>query len=188
MQGTFDETYGYYTSGVAIWLTAVDDLTGVADIFYELDGVQYTYTGPFMITGDGLHTLCYWAVDNEGNTEAKRCIPPFKIDESGPSVTITIADGPGLYLFGNKLLDSEKYIFLFGGVDVKASVSIDGAPLQTVEFYMNDELFGEDTSSPFQLRCTLKNQGSATFKVIAKDVLGQTATAQQVVDTYIKLL
>jgi hypothetical protein len=188
MQGTFDETYGYYTSEVAVWLEATDDITGVAAIYYELDGTQYTYTGPFIIDGDGTHTLCYWSVDNEGNVEAKQCVQPFKIDESGPSVTISIADGPGIYLFGNKLLDSDKYIFLFGGVDVKATVSIDGAPLKTVEFYMNDQLFGEDTASPFGLKCTLKNQGSATFKVIAKDVLDASDSDQIVVDTYIKLL
>ena len=188
MEGDFDEVYGYYTSGVAVWLSATDDVTGVAATYYELDGTQYTYTGPFMIEGDGEHTLCYWSVDNEDNVETKHCITPFKIDESGPSVEISIADGPGIYLFGNKLMSSEKYIFLFGGVDVKATVSIDGAPLQTVEFYMNDELFGEDTSSPYQLKCTLKNQGSATFKVIAKDVLGGSGSASITVDTYIKLL
>ena len=68
-----------------------------------------------------------------------------------------------------------------------ATASADGAPLKTVEFYINDVLFAEDTTSPFSAMCREKNTGAATFKVIAEDVLGETATATQVVDTYIKL-
>lgn len=187
MQGTFDELYRYYTSEVAITLTATDDISGVAATYYELDGTQYTYDRPFIIDGDGEHTLCYWSVDNEGNVETKKCIAPFMIDESGPSVTISVADGPGIYIMGNKLLDSDKYVFLFGGVDLSASVSIDGAPLKTVEFYMNDILLGEDTAAPYNIRCTEKNSGAATFKVIAKDVLGESDEDSQAVDTYLKL-
>jgi hypothetical protein len=189
ISGTFDETYAYFTSAVTVTLDATDDVTGVAATYYEIDGGAATeYTGPFQVTGDGEHEVCYWSVDNEDNVEEKKCAPKFKIDATGPSIEISIADGPGIYLFGNKLMSSEKYIFLFGGVDVKATVSVNGAPLKTVEFYMGDELFGEDTSSPFGLKCTLKNQGAATFKVIAIDVLGKTASASQTVDTYIKLL
>ena len=108
------------------------------------------------------------------------------IDQSGPSITITGPE-PGIYLMGNKILNSDKYIFLFGGVTVSASVSVDDAPLQTVEFYMNNELFAEDTSAPYTMTCTLKNSGSATFKVVAKDVLGETDQDELTVDTYLKI-
>ena len=188
MQGTFDETYGYYTSEVAVWLTAVDDIVGVAATYYELDGTQYTYTGPFIIDGDGEHTLCYWSVDNEGNVEAKKCVPPFKIDQSGPTgVGISILDGPGIYILGFKIPIGDNYIVLFQGVDVTATASVSGAPLKSVEFYMNDQLFSEDTEAPFKATCCMKNQGAATFKVVAKDVLGKSSSASQSVQTYIKL-
>jgi hypothetical protein len=186
LSGTFDDVYDYYTSEVAVQLTASDDVSGVAAIYYELDGTQYTYTRPFVIEGDGEHTLCYWAVDNEGNTEAKKCVAPFRIDESGPSITITGPE-PGIYLFGNKLLDSDKYIFLFGGFEVTASVDVDGAPLATVEFYFNDVLVGEDTTAPFQMAISQKNTGGATIKVVAIDVLGEDDDATLEIDTYLKL-
>jgi hypothetical protein len=186
MSGTYDEDYCYYTSAVSVTITAADDVSGIAAIYYELDGTQQTYTGPFTVSGNGDHTLCYWAVDNEGNVEVKKCVAPFRIDTAGPTVSINIE--PGIYLFGNKLLSSEKYIFLFGGVPMTATASASGAPLKTVEFYINDVLFAEDTTSPFAAMCREKNTGGATFKVIAEDVLGQTATATQVVDTYIKIL
>jgi hypothetical protein len=189
MQGTFDETYGYYTSEVAVWLTATDDIVGVAATYYELDGTQYTYTGPFIVDGDGEHTLCYWSVDNEGNTETKKCVPPFKIDQSGPTgVGISILDGPGIYIFGFKIPIGDNYIILFQNVDVTATASTSGAPLKTVEFYCNDQLFSEDTEAPFKATCSLKNQGAATFKVTAKDVLGKTSSASQSVQTWINLI
>jgi hypothetical protein len=186
MEGTFDETYHYYTSDVAIYLDATDDVTGVAATYYILDGVEYEYQRPFVIEDDGEHTLCFYSVDNEDNVEIQQCVVPFRIDQSGPDVTITGPE-PGIYLMGNKVLNSDKYIFLFGGVTISASVSVDDAPLSSVEFYMNDELFGEDTSAPFSLKCTLKNSGAATFKVIARDVLGESDQDELTVDTYLKL-
>jgi hypothetical protein len=186
MSGTYDEDYCYYTSAVNVEITAADDVSGIAAIYYILDGVEQEYTGPFSVSGNGDHTLCYYAVDNEGNVEDEKCVAPFRIDTAGPSVSINIE--PGIYIFGNKLLSSEKYIFIFGGVPMTATASADGAPLKTVEFYINDVLFAEDTTSPFAAMCREKNSGGATFKVIAEDVLGQTATASQVVDTYIKIL
>jgi len=186
MSGTFNEDYAYYTSGVTVTITAADDVSGIAAIYYELDGTQHTYDGEFTVSGNGDHTLCYWAVDNEGNVEIKKCVAPFRIDTAGPSVSINIE--PGIYILGNKLLSSESYIFIFGGVPMTATASTDGAPLKTVQFYINDVLFAEDTTSPFAAMCREKNTGAATFKVIAEDVLGQTSSATQVVDTYIKLL
>jgi hypothetical protein len=186
MQGTFDETYHYYTSEVGVTLSATDDVTGVAATYYILDGVEHEYTRPFVIEEDGEHSLCFYSVDYEGNVEEQKCVENFYIDQTGPSVSITGPE-PGIYLFGNKILNSDKYIFLFGGVTVSASVSVDDAPLATVEFYMNDVLFAEDTSSPYQMTCTMKNTGSATFKVIAKDVLGESDQDSLTVDTYLKI-
>jgi hypothetical protein len=186
LSGTFDAVYHYYTSEVAVQLSAVDDVSGVAAIYYELDGTQYTYNRPFVIEGDGEHTLCYWAVDNEGNVEAKQCVAPFMIDETGPNVQITGPE-PGIYLFGNHLLDSDKYIFLFGGFEVTASVDVDNAPLATVEFYFNDVLVGEDTTAPFNMAISQKNTGGATIKVVAIDVLGESDQATLEIDTYLKL-
>jgi hypothetical protein len=186
LSGTFDDVYDYYTSEVAVQLTAVDDVSGVAAIYYELDGTQYTYNRPFVIEGDGEHTLCYWAVDNEGNVETKKCVAPFRIDETGPSVEIT-GPAPGIYLMGNKLLDSDKYVFLFGGFEVTATVDVDEAPLATVEFYFNDVLVGEDTTAPFKLRIAEKNSGGCTIKVVAIDVLGEDDEDTLEIDTYIKI-
>jgi hypothetical protein len=190
--GDIDPVYFYYTDGVAVYLTATDDVTGVKETWYELDGGPATeYLGPFMVEDDGTHQVCFWSVDNVNNVETKKCSIEFKIDQTGPSVTIT-APGDGLYLMGNLVLDMPflegKSIHLFGGVQVDATVTISGAPLKVVEFYMNDVLFAQDVTAPFGAFCTEKNQGPATFKVKAIDVLDNSAEATKSVTNYIKIL
>jgi hypothetical protein len=188
IQGDFDPLYMWYTEEVAVFLEATDDVTGVKATYYEVDGgTTQTYTGPFLVTGDGIHQVCYWSVDNEDNVETKKCTAEFRIDATGPSVEIT-GPTPGLYLCDSKLLDASKIIALFCGITVTATASADDVPLKTVQFFMGDTLFAEDTTAPFSAKCTLKNSGGATFKVKAIDLLDRSAEDTLTVDTYIKLL
>lgn len=61
----------YYQPQVQVTLTATDNLSGVAAIYYQIDaGRRQTYTGSFVITAPGPHTLGYYSVDNAGNVEA----------------------------------------------------------------------------------------------------------------------
>ena len=190
MSGTFDETYHYYTSSVKMKLTATDDITGVAHTYYKLDGVTSEYTGLVTINTDGEHTFCYWSVDNEGNVEAEKCVAPFFIDLTGPSVTITGPATGYLYLFGNQLLPlkSGKTIFLFGGIPVTATATADEAPIQVVRFYLDDVLLAEDTTAPYGATLSAKHSGPAVIKVTAVDVLGHEASATLNIDNYFKLI
>ena len=189
MSGTFDETYHYYTSPVKMKLTATDDITGVAHTYYKLDGVQNEYTGLITINTDGTHTFSYWSVDNEGNVEAEKSVPSFRIDLTGPTVTIT---GPtaGLYLFGSQILplSSGKIIFLFGGIPVTATATSTEAPIQVVRFYLDDVLLAEDSTAPYAATLSAKHSGAAVIKVTARDVLGHEGSATLNIDTYIKLI
>jgi hypothetical protein len=188
MSGTFDETYHYYTSAVKMKLTATDDITGVAHTYYKLDGVTSEYTGLVTINTDGDHTFCYWSVDNEGNVEAEKSVPSFRIDLTGPTVTIT---GPtaGLYLFGSQILplSSGKIIFLFGGIPVTATATSTEAPIQVVRFFLDDVLLAEDSTAPYAATLSAKHSGAAVIKVTAVDVLGHEGSATLNIDTYMKL-
>jgi len=80
----------YHSSPTTVTLSASDDLSGVEDIFYSLDdGPTQTYTEPFPVTGDGSHTVVYWATDVVGN-ESAHITETFLIDEAGPEVTIAL--------------------------------------------------------------------------------------------------
>ena len=75
---------------VTVDLTASDTYSGVASIWYCLDGgawTQVAYPGPggvpVTVTGDGSHTICYYAVDNAGNVESGYRICNTTIDSTG---------------------------------------------------------------------------------------------------------
>jgi hypothetical protein len=189
MTGTWDETCHWYTSCVKIKLTATDDISGVAATYYELDGVQYTYTGLVTICADGTHTFCYWSVDNEGNVEEKICLPEFRIDQTGPTVSITGPATGYLYIFGKQImpLKSGKTIFLFNGIPVTATATAVDNPVDVVQFYLDGTLMAEDSTAPYSATLSAKHSGPATITVTAIDSLGRTASATLNIDRYFKL-
>ena len=83
-----------------VTLTATDPDSGVNCIWYSLDGghwiqVSYPNSGgvPVSVAGAGDHTLCYYAVDNAGNSQAGYNVA---------TVTVAAADGkPGSQLAGH---------------------------------------------------------------------------------------
>lgn len=80
-------TNGWFRSPVQISLSATDNLIGVMGSFYRIDsGVVQTYTGPFIFSTPGQHTVQYWSVDNLNNQEVMHAVV-IKIDTVAPSVT-----------------------------------------------------------------------------------------------------
>ncbi|HEX7333238.1 MAG TPA: PQQ-binding-like beta-propeller repeat protein [Pyrinomonadaceae bacterium] len=62
---------GYYKGPVQFTMTASDNLSGVANIFYRVNGgVPQAYSSPFTIGVDGNHSVEYWSVDVAGNVSA----------------------------------------------------------------------------------------------------------------------
>ena len=57
-------------------LSAEDAHTWVSAIRYSIDGgAESTYTAPFTVTGEGEHSIAYFAIDAAGNAEAPRPSP-----------------------------------------------------------------------------------------------------------------
>ena len=62
---------------VTVTLDAVDGLTAVSALTYDLDGQgEAPYEGPVSASSDGTHTLTYRATDALGNQTAARQRPP----------------------------------------------------------------------------------------------------------------
>jgi hypothetical protein len=61
---------GLLTGTVTVTLAPTDATSGVASTFYEIDGGPLTtYTGPFTVSGVGVHVVTYSSTDVAGNTE-----------------------------------------------------------------------------------------------------------------------
>lgn len=85
---------GWYTSSVYILLGALDQLSGIQNTFYQLDGgPTQTYVAPFSISSDGSHTINYWSVDSAGNIEAQQSIA-VNIDKTAPATVASISGAP----------------------------------------------------------------------------------------------
>ena len=82
-------TNNWYRSAVQFSLSASDNVSGVQNTSYRIDGSAIqTYAGPFVLSTMGQHTVNYWSVDNAGNTEATHSLA-INIDTVAPLVTAT---------------------------------------------------------------------------------------------------
>jgi hypothetical protein len=114
-----------YVSNVTVTLTATDNGSGVDHTTYKLDtGVWATYSAPFNVTEDGNHTVLFYSVDRNGNTEQQHT-STFTIQHH-PLITLTIKGGKGVsVLIENKgLLPLNKvpwHINLSGGIILKGT-------------------------------------------------------------------
>jgi hypothetical protein len=93
-------TNGYCTGSTAnVVLTATDNLSGVKEIHYLIDGgTEQVATGSnttvsVPLSGSGAGTVKYWAVDNAGNVETANSVA-LKWDNIAPTVTHTLSPRP----------------------------------------------------------------------------------------------
>jgi large repetitive protein len=81
----------FFRSPVQVTLTPADDLSGVASVYYRIDGgATNTYTGTFVVSGDGIHSVEYWSTDVAGNSGASSSIT-VKIDMTGPVTQVSLS-------------------------------------------------------------------------------------------------
>jgi hypothetical protein len=152
---------GWYTEDVTVTITANDGTedwqSGVADIFYKIDGgTTMTYSDPFVISSDGEHTVTYWAVDNAGNKESDNTID-VDIDTTGPTIDLTWEAGSAT----NEVIFTATCSDTLSGMDM-------------VEFYINDVLQTTVTTSPYTWTMVHGPGTKYTVKAIAYDMAGNT--------------
>jgi len=133
---------GWYVTSVEVTLSATDTTSGVDETRYKLnDGSWTTYTAPFTITDDE-YTLEFYSVDYAGNEETVKSVN-FKIDQTAPTIDLTV-EKTGLV----------KWL-------LTATVSDETSGVAKVEFYLDDELLGEVTESPYEWEVSEKGTAYA---------------------------
>ena len=99
---------GWSDSFVTVSLAAADNVGGssVATTYFSVDsGFAQIYSIPFMLSGDGSHTVSYWSTDAAGNGESHKTLT-VKIDTTTPTANIvspahgaTVADATPQLVF-----------------------------------------------------------------------------------------
>ncbi len=79
----------WYLSPAQVYLNGSDSASGVANIYYTIDGgAIQTTTGTINISTGGVHVVNYWSVDRAGNTEAQKSVT-VRVDSAAPTTQIT---------------------------------------------------------------------------------------------------
>jgi len=121
----------WFTGPVSVTLNASDNLSGVAGIFYRIDGGStQTYTSAFSISSDGVHNLEFWSVDVAGNTETQQS-RIVKIDSTAPVTQASVSGTAGT----NNWYRSSVQVSLSASDNVSGvqntSYRVDGGAIQT---------------------------------------------------------
>jgi hypothetical protein len=164
----------WYVSNVVITLTATDPWppvkdgpkppSGVAHTYYKLHAedlwTEY-YGGPVIVPYDGNYELFYYSVDNAGNSEQTKGPFAFKIDNTAPSIDLTVVP-----------LNCLKTKWL-----LNATVADATSGVAKVEFYIDDVFLGNATAFPYTM---IYHGTGKDADAIAYDNAGNSAMTVQV--------
>ncbi len=175
---------GWYTTNVAVNLSASDNCAGIDSIEYSTDGGQtwQPYTGAFNINNEGTTTVLYRSEDKAGNTETNNSIT-VKIDKTAP--TFTLSATPSRIFPPNGQMVN---------VSINGEATDSSSGLADVTYVVTDE-YGTQLSIPIRtlsgnsltwvdsLAVEARREGNdrdgRLYKVVAtvRDVAGNTTTS-----------
>ncbi len=117
----------WYISDITIILTATDNTSGINRTYYHIDDENWSiYTTPILITSDDSHNLSYYSVDTAGNTQQIQDQFVFKIDQTTPTINLTLT--------AQNLLKTKWLL--------TATVSDETSGIHKVDFYIDDLIQG----------------------------------------------
>jgi hypothetical protein len=124
----------WYTGDVNLTLSATDCGSGVNEVHYVLDGGGEAITPgtsvTIDITTDGVHTLSYWSVDQDGNIELANEVT-IHIDRTPPDISITSPGDGATYFLGEVVLADYAVADVTSGVATVTATVDDGNPIDT---------------------------------------------------------
>jgi hypothetical protein len=147
-------TNGWFKDPVTVTLIAtdIDGPSDIASTSYSLDsGPMTTYTTPFIVSGDGPHTITFGSIDKAGNAESPLQSQIIDIDATPPVISCN-ANPNTLWPPNGKL----NVVTVTGSMaDVTSAIDPSGAT-----YVVNDE-YGPAFGSPF----TIDADGSYSLKL-----------------------
>jgi hypothetical protein len=82
-----------FSSQAIVTLTASDNLTGIADTRYSVNGGEpQLYTTPFILSGVGIYKVGFFSTDNAGNTETAKTLNVAVGSSADACTTVPLLD------------------------------------------------------------------------------------------------
>jgi hypothetical protein len=158
----------YVSNATAFTLSATDDLSGVRETKYRIDGGPWnSYGGPFTLVGfsDGTHTIGYYSADRAKNNETEKSLTAI-LDKTPPSVR-TI--GP----IGSIIAKA-------GSISFRVGVEDTGSGVSSAELFIDITSQGMMTKEDGTfIKVVDVTAGAHNWNIRATDNLGYVAAAAQ---------
>ncbi|MCL6570536.1 MAG: DUF5011 domain-containing protein [Bacillus sp. (in: Bacteria)] len=184
---------GWFNEDVPVTLAATDDISGVANTYYSVDGTEAQSGTALIVSGEGNHVVTYWSVDEAGNEEAAKTTA-INIDTKAPTLTMVL-DKSTLWSPNHKLVAITASTQAADGLSGMESVVLTSIISNEVDFdpsVVDDDVandiqeaaFGENDTN-FLLRSERSGEGTGriyTITYTATDLAGNQTTATAVVE------
>ncbi|WP_139368107.1 OmpL47-type beta-barrel domain-containing protein [Priestia abyssalis] len=81
----------WYQGEVTVELTATDNLSGVAQTFYSVNGSEFVEVTAFTVKEEGINKVSFYSIDYAGNVEEAKTVE-VKVDVNGPETASNVSD------------------------------------------------------------------------------------------------
>lgn len=168
---------GWWVSDVTVTLTATDDLSGVDKTMFRIDGGEWQmYSVPFIVGGDGTHSVGYYSVDIAGNEEAIKSIE-VKIDTTLPVSSVNQIENCCQEIPFVVSATATDALSGVGSVELYYRSSTNGGN------WSEWKLYGVDNEEPYEWSFTAPDgSGLYEFYSVAVDVAGNVEEAPEIAD------
>jgi fibronectin type 3 domain-containing protein len=163
-----DAPTAWVNNDVNVNLTANDNLSGIAQTYYSVNGSDYVEGTTFTVSQEGVNEVSYYSVDNAGNKEAVNSVE-VKIDKTAPVITSNFND---YYKLGSTL-----------NLDYSTNDALSGVASETVILTSPGEVIGKIINKLNQI--TLDKPGVYTLTIFATDAAGNTQILKKQLTVYI---
>jgi hypothetical protein len=158
--------YSYMSERSRFKINASDEKSGVAQVMYSINNplLKETYSEPFAIPGDGLHSIAYASTDNVGNAALPQTQQVY-VDRSTPRSKVS---------YSGRQFWNRDTLFITKETRIVISTSEVGSGIKAVSY-----AFDGSPKEVYTTPLTVEKEGLHTFEFFAADNVNNTEDVQK---------